>query len=131
MTKWTEQDFYRIAEWGYGCYQQGDLYRARILFAAILEARPTDSYAARGLAGVALQEGKAEEAVDLMVRVLTKKPNDLQARLRLVEALIAAGRIGEAHSGLRSLHGEAEETMLLRLELRLRSSSPLQATIPG
>jgi thioredoxin-like negative regulator of GroEL len=124
MTKWTEHDFFRLAEWGYGCYQQGDLRRARILFAAILEARPADSYAARGLAGVALQEGNAEEAVQLMVQVL-------QARLRLAEALIAAGRLAEARQGIATLRGDAMSQDLLRLELRLHALSAPHATIPG
>jgi predicted Zn-dependent protease len=131
MTKWTEHDFFRLAEWGYGCYQQGDLRRARILFAAILEARPADSYAARGLAGVALQEGNTEEAVQLMVRVLQKHPKDLQARLRLAEALIAAGRLTEARQGIATLRGEALSQDLLRLELRLHALSAPHATIPA
>ena len=128
MSNWSEQDIFRLAEWGYGCYQQCDLRRVRILFAAVLEARPTDSYSARGLAGVAIQEGRADEAVELMARVLKKSPQDLPARLRLVESLIAAGRIEEAHRGIASIREKAREQDLLLLELRLLHAKPAQAT---
>lgn len=116
---WSDQEYYRLAQWGYGCYQQGDLRRARIIFSAITEARPTDSYAARGLAGVALQEGKPEEAMELMTRVLRKKPHDAPAQARLVEALIAVGRHAEAQQGLAALQGRLPAPDLMRLELRL------------
>lgn len=130
MAKWNEQDLYRLAAWGYGCYQQGDLRRARIIFSAVVEARPTDSYAARGLAGIALLEGKPDEAVQLMVRVLQAKPNDMAARARLVESLIANARLAEASEGISSLYGHIPDEEIRRLELRLRHATTPQATSP-
>ena len=119
---WTEQDYFRLAEWGYGCYQQGDLARARIIFSALLEARPHDAYAARGLAGVALQQGQPEEAVAVMASIVTRSPRNVPALLRLVEALIAASRFGEAHEGLTRLAGVIANEDRLRLD-RLRRNA--------
>jgi thioredoxin-like negative regulator of GroEL len=66
-----------------------------------------------------------------MVQVLQRYPKDLQARLRLAEALIAAGRLAEARQGIATLRGDAMSQDLLRLELRLHALSAPHATIPG
>ncbi|MCW5964606.1 MAG: tetratricopeptide repeat protein [Bryobacterales bacterium] len=128
MSKLDLHDLYRLAEWGYGCYHQGDLERARVVFSALLELKPGDSYAARGLAAVALQQGKPEEAMQLMAQVLERNPADIAARARLVEALIDAGRLQEAQQGVASLRNHVEPPELARLDLRLRHALDGHAT---
>lgn len=128
MSKLDEHDLYRLAEWGYGCYQQGDLERARVIFSAILELKPGESYASRGLAAVALQQDHPEEALQLMARVLERNPTDMAARARLVEALISAGRLAEAQQGIASLQNRLESPDFARLELKLRHALSLPAT---
>ncbi len=128
MSKLEEQDYQRLAEWGYSCYQQGDLPRARIVFSALLELKQGDSYAARGLAAVALQQGNSAEAIQLMAGVLERNPADLAAQLRLVEGLIDAGRLPDAQQGIASLRDRVDSAALMRLELRLRQSLSGQAT---
>jgi predicted Zn-dependent protease len=128
MTKLLEQDYQRLAEWGYGCYQQGDLRRARILFSALLELRENDSYAARGLAAVALQEGEPEEALQLMRRLVERMPSDLAARVRLAEALVDAGHLPEAQRVIAELDSRIDATTRMRLQMRMRHAFAERAT---
>lgn len=128
MGKLEEQDYQRLAEWAYGCYQQGDLHRARIVFSALLEMRENDAYAARGLAAIALQEGKPQEALQLMTRLLERSPGDLAARVRLAEALTDAGLLPDAQRAITELSTRIDTTTRLRLQFRWQHAAAQRAT---
>jgi tetratricopeptide (TPR) repeat protein len=104
-----------------------ELGEARRLLDDILAGQPGHAGALAERGRLALREGDADRAVDVLRRAVALVPGDLDVHRLLVAALEAAGRSGEARhagEGLRELEAEAGRVERLTAAVRSNPRDP-------
>ncbi|MEM6455893.1 MAG: hypothetical protein AAF772_12425 [Acidobacteriota bacterium] len=99
---------------------------ARTYHAAVLETAPDDDDALRGLAfaWVSGYQQSLSEGADQLAALLVRRPDDAEARRRLVQTLLLLGRRDEAIAAAQAL-GDDDADRLLRAEALLEGDPTL------
>jgi protein O-GlcNAc transferase len=100
MLEVTEEEMSRLLALALARHQQGQLDEAERGYQAVLSARPRHAQALHLLGIVALHQGRAECAAQLITVSLEIEPREPLAHLNLAAALRSAGRAGEAQGSL-------------------------------
>ncbi len=85
-----------FARYGQVLFDDHEHDQAERMFLKYNERDETGILGDVGLARIALKRGDAEKAVTILQAALRRQPNDFQVRLKLGDALVAAGRPNEA-----------------------------------
>jgi hypothetical protein len=124
---WTEEERYRLAEWGYQLYREGCHEQAITIFEALRDDDPADSWAATALATNQLAIGHVLEAL----QTLEPHRNAPEARLLRAETLAIAGSAREAAAEAGILKSGQPGPGLARLHLRLRTAFNANGQLGG
>lgn len=121
LYNWTDEEVYLVAERAYAMYQQGRYREAAVMFEGLCALDPANAYCANALAACLYQLGEYERVVDCVNRLLSRRPNDWEARSRRCEALLSLSRVDEARRDFDALRAARVEPHVKRLELRFRA----------
>ncbi len=83
-------------------FNRGEVAAARQAFEGALARDRRDANALRGLAEIAVAEGRRDEAVALLERAAIARPSDGTASYRAAQILLAQGRVDAAEAQLRA-----------------------------
>lgn len=89
----TDQHFARLQQ-AYQAFKQGDYARAEKVYRQVLQDKPNNRDALRGLAAVHMQNGDAEEASEIYTRLLYLNPKDRVALTALTAMQGAIDPVG-------------------------------------
>jgi tetratricopeptide (TPR) repeat protein len=117
VTRRPEADpLFRQIERAYLAYQDGDLGRAQALYRGVLARDPRNRDALLGMAAVALQAGRPQEAQQAYLRILQVNPRDRAAQAAL-GALQGGADPRQGESRLKGLLAEEPGAAYLHFNL--------------
>lgn len=119
---WTDEEIYLLADRGYALYQQGCYREAAVIFEALTELDPQNSYCRTALVAVWMALGDPHRAVKELSLLLSRNPADHEARARRCEVYCDLGQWNEARQDLAILRRNGEKHHVQRLQWRLRAA---------
>jgi tetratricopeptide (TPR) repeat protein len=104
---------------GRALQRKGDLISAKVEFQEAVRLEPGFSNAEMGIAEIAVDQHKPEEAIQLADKILLIESKNTQARLLKASALLSTGKRGEARGELEQLTRNAPDDKSVYLQLGL------------
>ena len=121
VSGWTKEDIYLVAERAHSLHLQGRYREARIIFEGLVAIDPSDRYCCLALAASYMALGEAERSVQQLTKLLSRHPNDTEARARRCEAYLQLNRVQEAREDWDLLKQRLAVPYVRRLQLRVQT----------
>ena len=130
---WTSHEMYLIASRGYALYLQGRYREASMVFEGLVAIEPSNRYFRVALATIYVAQEDLQRALEQLNQLISRYPNDLEARVRRCEVCLRLERESEAQDDLNYLSlREVSHVRRLRLLMATvaggRSENPSEAT---
>ena len=130
---WTSHEMYLIASKGHALYLQGRYREAAMVFEGLTAIEPSNRYFRVALATIYVSQEDLGRALEQLNQLISRYPNDLEARVRRCEVCLRLERENEAQDDLNYLSlREVSHVRRLRLLMATvaggRSENPSETT---
>ena len=130
---WTSHEMYLIASRGHALYLQGRYREASMVFEGLVAIEPSNRYFRVALATIYVAQEDLERALEELNQLISRYPNDPEARTRRCEVCLRLERKSDAQDDLNYLSlRETSHVRRLRLLMATvasrRSKNPSEAT---
>jgi tetratricopeptide (TPR) repeat protein len=119
---WTEEDIYLVADRGYSLHTEGHYREAAMIFEGLIAVDPENRYCRDALAAAWLAMGEPQRAIEQLNMLLSRRSDDLAARVRRFAAYLQAKQYGSALADFEVLKRLLPRNEGRRLELSLQSA---------